>query len=420
MTGVQTCALPIYREGKSVKCTVLSASEDGIHVNLGGKNDGFIDKAEACEDGEYKPEDFPVGSVIEAIITKKRDESSGCVLLSKRRADLMKKTDEAVNQIRNNEIFEMVVKKDTKGGLIGSLGTYRVFVPASQVRLKFVPDLKKFVGKTLRLRALDINDIEHKIVASQRVILQEEKDEKDQKAEIFWDNVKPDVVVAGEVKRISPYGAFVSVDGIDCLAHIDHLSYSHIESPSEVLEVGKTYDFLVLKTDREKQRVSLGYRELQPHPFDKCMEKHPVGSVVKGKVISVLPYGAFVEIEPGVEGLVHVSEAAAAYVKDINEVLHAGDEVDVKVMAYDDQHRKTTLSIRACLDEAKPVSARAEKAAKKAEESDVYSEKSDNNVFANLLKDVGDKQEEKAEKPAKKATKAKKTEDAEKVETDKE
>ena len=126
------------------------------------------------------------------------------------------------------------------------------------------------------------------------------------------------------------------------------------------------------------------------------------------------------EIEPGVEGLVHVSEAAAAYVKDINEVLHAGDEVDVKVMAYDDQHRKTTLSIRACLDEAKPVSARAEKAAKKAEESDVYSEKSDNNVFANLLKDVGDKQEEKAEKPAKKATKAKKTEDAEKVETDKE
>lgn len=412
INAVNNETLTGYREGKAVKGTVLSANEDGIRVNIGGKNDGFIDKTEACEDGEYKPEDFPVGTEIEAIITKKRDDVSGCVLLSKRRADLMKKTDEAVNQIRNNEIFEMVVKKDTKGGLIGSLGTYRVFVPASQVRLKFVPDLKKFVGKTLRLRALDINDIEHKIVASQRVILQEEKDEKDKKAEIFWDNVKPDVVVAGEVKRISPYGAFVSVDGIDCLAHIDHLSYSHIESPSEVLEVGKTYDFLVLKTDREKQRVSLGYRELQPHPFDKCMEKHPVGSVVKGKVISVLPYGAFVEIEPGVEGLVHVSEAAAAYVKDINEVLHAGDEVDVKVMAYDDQHRKTTLSIRACLDEAKPVSARAEKVAKKAEESDVYSEKSDNNVFANLLKDVGEsKEEEKAEKPAKKAAKAKKTED---------
>lgn len=378
------------REGKAITGTVLSANADGIRVNVGVKNDGFIDKTEVVDDGEYNPEDYPVGSEITAIITKKRDDVSGCVLLSKRRFDLMRKTDEAVEQIRNGETFEIVVKKDIKGGLIGSLGTYRVFVPASQIRLKFVPDLKKFVGKTLRLRALDIDDLNRKIVASQRIILQEEKDEKDKKAEIFWENVKPDVVVAGEVKRISSYGAFVSVDGIDCLAHIDHLSYSHIDSPDEVLEIGKTYDFLVLKADREKQRVSLGYRELQPHPFDKCVEKHPVGSVVTGKIISVLPYGAFVEIEPGVEGLVHVSEAAAAYVKDINEVLHPGDEVTVKVLAYDEQHRKTTLSIRACLEEEKPATKAAKPVKKPVEESDVYSEKSDNNVFANLLKNVGD------------------------------
>lgn len=380
------------REGKPITGTVLSANADGIRVNVGVKNDGFIDKSEVVEEGEYNPEDYPVGSEITAIVTKKRDDVTGCVLLSKRRFDLMRKTDEAVDQIRNGEMFEMVVKKDIKGGLTGSLGTYRVFVPASQIRLKFVPDLKKFVGKTLRLRALDIDDINRKIVASQRVILQEEKDEKDKKAEIFWENVKPDVVVAGEVKRISSYGAFVSVDGIDCLAHIDHLSYSHINSPDEVLEIGKTYDFLVLKADREKQRVSLGYRELQPHPFDKCMQNHPVGSVITGKVISVLPYGAFVEIEAGVEGLVHVSEAAATYVKDINEVLHPGDQVTVKVLAYDEQHRKTTLSIRACLEEEKPTVAKAAKpAAKKVvEESDVYSEKSDNNVFADLLRKVGD------------------------------
>lgn len=378
------------REGKAITGTVLSADAEGIRVNVGVKNDGFIDKSEVTEDGEFNPEDYPAGMEITAIVTKKRDDVTGCVLLSKRRADLMRKTDEAVNQIRNGEMFEIVVKKDIKGGLIGSLGSYRVFIPASQIRLKFVPDLKKFVGKTLRLRALDIDDMNRKIVASQRVILQEEKDEKDKKAEIFWENVKPDVVVAGEVKRISPYGAFVSVDGIDCLAHIDHLSYSHIESPDEVLEIGKTYDFLVLKADREKQRVSLGYRELQPHPFDKCMEKHPVGSVVSGKVISVLPYGAFVEIEPGVEGLVHVSEAAATYIKDINEVLHPGDEVTVKVLAYDEQHRKTTLSIRACLEDEKPVAKAAKPVKKPVEETDVYTEKQDNNVFANLLKNVGD------------------------------
>lgn len=377
------------REGKAIKGTVLSADADGIRVNVGCKNDGFIDKAEACDEGEYKPEDYPVGMEVTAIVVKKRDDATGCVILSKRRADLMYKTDEAVDQIRNGETFELVVKKDIKGGLIGSLGTYRVFIPASQIRLKFVPDLKKFVGKTLRLRALDIDDANRKIVASQRVILQEEKDEKDKKAEIFWENVKPNVVVAGEVKRITSYGAFVSVDGIDCLAHIDHLSYSHIASPDEVLEIGKTYDFLVLKADREKQRVSLGYRELQPHPFDKCMEKHPVGSVVSGKVISVLPYGAFVEIEPGVEGLVHVSEAAAAYVKDINEVLHPNDQVTVKILAYDEEHHKTTLSIKACLEE-KPAPKAAKPAKKVVEESDVYSEKSDNKLFAQLLQNVGD------------------------------
>lgn len=378
------------REGKTISGTVISADADGIHVNVGGKIDGFIDKTEACDEGEYKPEDYPVGMEIVAIVTKKRDDALGCVMLSKRRADQMRKSDEEVDQIRHGETFEIVVKKDIKGGLIGSLGTYRVFVPASQIRLKFVPDLKKFVGKTLRLRALDIDDVGRKIVASQRVILQEEKEERDKKAEIFWENVHPDVVVEGEVKRISSYGAFVSVDGIDCLAHIDHLSYSHIDSPDEVLEIGKTYEFLVLKTDREKQRVSLGYRELQPHPFDKCMENHPVGSVVTGKVISVLPYGAFVEIEPGVEGLVHVSEAGAGYVKDINEVLHAGDEVTVKIMAYDEAHRKTTLSIKACLEEEKAAPKAAKPAKKVVEESDVYSEKSDNNVFAALLKDAAD------------------------------
>lgn len=381
-----------YREGRTVKGTVLSADEEGINVNIGGKNDGFISKDEACDEGEYKPEDFPVGMEIQAVIIKRRDDARGCVVLSKRKADRMRKSDEIVNSVRDGQTFEIVVDRETKGGLLGKLGSYRVFVPASHIRLKFVPDLKKYVGKTLRLRVIEINDAERKIVASQRVILQEERDERNKKVEIFWANVKPDVVVAGEVKRFTKYGAFVSVDGIDCLAHIDHLSYSHINSPDEVLEIGKTYDFLVLSTIPEKQRVSLGYRELQPHPFDKCMEKHPIGSVVTGKVISVLPYGAFVEIEPGVEGLVHVSEAAATYVKDLKEVLHSGDEVTVKIMDYDEIHRKTTLSIKACLDV--PEKPATKPAPKKSEESGVYSDKLDNNVLASLLQSVNDDAEE--------------------------
>ena len=138
------------------------------------------------------------------------------------------------------------------------------------------------------------------------------------------------------MKRATNFGAFVSVDGIDCLAHIVDLSWTHIKSVEDVLKIGETYDFVVLSADREKNKVSLGYKQLQPHPFVKAMENHPVGSVTKGKVVSVLPFGAFVEIERGIEGLVHVSEVAHNFVKNINEVVKVGDEVEVKVLGIDE------------------------------------------------------------------------------------
>jgi 4-hydroxy-3-methylbut-2-enyl diphosphate reductase len=195
----------------------------------------------------------------------------------------------------------------------------------------------------------------------------------------------------------------VSVDGFDCLAHIGDLSWTHIKTVDEVLKVGETYDFLVLSADREKNKVSLGYKQLQPHPFVACMEKHPVGSKLTGKVVSVVAWGVFVEIEPHIEGLVHVSEIAKSYVKDINEVVKVGDEVEVMVMSYDEANRKINLSIKACLpDDVKPEAepaaegeeAQAKKVkkvkAKKAddEEGKEWSEDTSNNPFADLLKDI--------------------------------
>lgn len=384
------------RNGQTVTGNVISANEKGIQLSLGNKFDGFIAASEVCLEGEYRPEDYQSGMKVAAVVLGKKDES-GCVPLSKKRADLQKEKDKEVEVIRDgNTTFELTVESMTKGGLLSHIGSYRVFIPASQVKTHYVSDLGKFVGKTLRLRVLDIDDANHKIVASQRVILEKEQAERAEKEEVFWDNVHPDVVVAGEVKRINDYGAFVSVDGIDCLAHKEHLSWSHIDSPSEVLEIGKTYEFLVLRTDREKKRVSLGYKELQPHPFDECMVNNPVGSVVKGKVISVLPYGAFVEIMPGVEGLVHVSEASSEYVKNIEEILHKGDEVTVKIMSYDPDNRKTTLSIKACLPETPADSAKApsekKRGSKKSDDSqDAYKEDVANNPLAGLLKDMEDK-----------------------------
>lgn len=385
-----------YRVGKRIKGTVISADEKGIKVSIGGKNDGFIRKEDVNIDGSYDPEQFTQGMVLDTKIIATNDPDTGCVLLSKKEVDEIKEADKIVETIRNGESFEITVDKPVKGGLLAKLGTYSVFIPASQIRERFVSDLKAYTGKKLSVTALEIDDAKHKIVASHRKVIETEKAAKE---EIFWTHVVPNVVVSGVVKRITPFGAFVSVDGFDCLAHIVDLSWYHIKSVDEVLTVGQTYEFLVLAADREKKRVSLGYKQLQPHPFVACMEKHPVGSTLKGKVVSVVPFGVFVEVEPHIEGLVHVSEIAHSYVKDINDVVKVGDEVEVMVLNYDEANKKINLSMKACIpEEPKPAKAENEETEKKVkkvktkkvepDEEIEWNEETANNPFADLLKDL--------------------------------
>ncbi len=391
-----------YRVGKRIKGTVISADEKGIKLSIGGKNDGFIRKEDVNIDGSYEPEQFTQGMELETKIISTNDPDTGCILLSKKEIDEIKEADKIVETIRNGESFDITIDKPVKGGLLAKLGTYSVFIPASQIKERFVSDLKAYAGKKMNVVALEIDDAKHKIVASHRKIVEAEKAEK---AEIFWTHVVPNVVVSGVVKRITPFGAFVSVDGVDCLAHIVDLSWTHIKSVDEVLTIGQSYEFLVLVADREKGRVSLGYKQLQPHPFVACMEKHPIGSTLKGKVVSVVPFGVFVEVEPHIEGLVHVSEVAHSFVKDINEAVKVGDEVEVKVLNYDEANKKINLSIKACLPEevkvSKPADAEDAEApkkvkkvkAKKLETEEVeWSEDISNNPFADLLKDLNIKE----------------------------
>ena len=397
-----------YKEGKRVTGTVISADEKGVHLNIGGKKDGLIPKDEVEIEGVYDPENYAEGTELEAIIIAKQDTESGCVLLSKKRVDLIKEGDKIVETVREGAVFELIADKVTKGGLLGKLGTYTVFIPASQIRMGFVKDLKQYVGKKLRLTALEIEDSEkrHKIVASQRKVIEEEKKQRE---EVFWANVKPQVIVNGKVNRVTNFGAFVSVDGFDCLAHITDLSWDHIKKVEDVLKIGESYDFLVLKVDREKGRVSLGYKQLQQHPFLKFLEEHPVGSVCHGKVVSIVSFGAFVQLATGIEGLVHVSEASDTFVQNINEVLHVGDEVDVVILAADEATRKVTLSRKAYLQMTNPApeavgdgdAAKAEKKSKHAKSAKGEEEAADsqwnedvvNNPFADLLKNaLGDEE----------------------------
>ena len=379
------------KDGKRMRVKVTFADEKGITVHFGSKVDGFIPADEASLDGSYKPEDYAEGSDIEAILTNSK-VVDGVYLFSKKKVDKIKEGDKIVDTIRNGELFELVVEKETKGGLIGKLGTYTVFIPASQIKEKYVHDLAHYVAKTLRLVVIEINDETKRIVATQKKVLEEEKKLRE---ETFWANVVPGVVVNGKVKGISKFGAFVSVDGFDCLVHISDIAWTKFKSIEDIIKVGKKYDFVVLKADQEKGKVSLGYKQLQKHPFDVAIETYPVGSVVSGKVTSIMPFGLFVEIVSGVEGLVHVSEASRQFVKDLNESFKIGDEVEVKLLGVDAADRKITLSIKACLPEdpdsekpqqfdKKESKPRASRKREESKSDTEWSETDANNPFADL------------------------------------
>lgn len=347
-----------YRENQRVKVTVESVDQTGVNVslNLGGKNDaGFIAASEMEIDGSFDPANYTVGETLEAIIIPKADAKSKTINLSKRKCDEIFVGDAAAQHILNGEDFKLKITSVTKGGLLGKLGSYTIFVPASQIRMGFVKNLEDYVGKELRLRMLPPKEEEggrkpnpKRIVASQRVILEEEKAQREDE---FWSNVVPGAVVEGKVKRFAQkdgkyFGIFVSVFNKDCLLHISDLSWTKVEDPSEVLKLNETYNFLVLKADREGDKVSLGYKQLQKTPYQLAAEKYHVGDVVKGTVARIKEFGAFISLEPGIDGLVHVSEISHNYIKSAADALKVGDEVEAKIINFEKD--KITLSIKAC------------------------------------------------------------------------
>ena len=347
-----------YRENQRVKVTIESIDQTGVSVslNLGGKNDaGFIAASEMELDGSFDPANYAVGETLEAIIIPKADSKAKTINLSKKKCDEILVGDAAAQHILNGEDFKLKITSVTKGGLLSKIGSYTIFVPASQIRMGFVKNLEDYVGKELRLRMLPPKEEEggrkpnpKRIVASQRVILEEEKAEREDE---FWANVVPGAVVEGKVKRFAQkdgkyFGIFVSVFNKDCLLHISDLSWTKVEDPSEVLKLNETYNFLVLKADREADKVSLGYKQLQKTPYQIAAEKYHVGDVVKGTVARIKDFGAFISLEPGIDGLVHVSEISHNYIKSAADALKVGDEVDAKIINFDKD--KITLSIKAC------------------------------------------------------------------------
>ncbi len=353
-----------YREGQRLKARVIKADSSGISVALEGatgKNDcGFIAKEEAELDGSYDPSNYNVDDVLSVVIIPKDNNSKDKTInLSKKAYDAIKADDEHVKKILAGEEFTLACTQEIKGGLLGKIGTYTIFVPASQIRIGFVKTLADYVNKPLRLKALPPKEEiaedgtkkprnAKRIVASQRIILESEKSAREEE---FWAKVYEGAIVNGKVKRFTSFGAFVSLKFMDALVHNSDLSWSkkRITDPGEVLEINKNYDFLVLSVDRENGKISLGYKQLQKRPTEIAQEKYPVGAVVKGKVARIVKFGAFVELEPGIDGLVHISQINRGWIQNASEALKEGDEVEVKVMAYDSD--RITLSIKELLPE---------------------------------------------------------------------
>lgn len=349
-----------YRKGMKVKGTVSHVDNEGISISIGTKKDGMIPNEEICLNGDIEQfkSTLRVGDSLEAIIIS-TDKS---LVLSHKAIQVLYKDDALIDGIKEGNEFTTTPSKAVKGGLLSKLGSYTVFIPASHIKNGFVSNLEQYVGKKMRVIALQdgVDDSKKKIVASQKELLNKEKKEKE---ENFWNNIEINEVVDGKVLRFAPFGAFVSVRGFDCLAHLSDLSWNNIQSPGEVLEINKTYEFVVIKLDREANRVSLGYKQLQLQPWQLAAEQFPVGSIVKGKVVRILSFGAFVELASGIDGLLHVSNMSWEWLDDISKAVKVGDEIEVVVIDADIENKRITLSRKPLLQQpeiAKPSKASQE------------------------------------------------------------
>src|SRR2546426_6188983 len=335
-------SFPTINEGEVVHGKVVRVDKDEVLVDIGYKSEGVIPVAELSIRRSVNPEDeVKVGDEIDALVLTKED-TEGRLILSKKRAgfEIAWKAIEAAAESGepvNGRVIEVV-----KGGLILDLGV-RGFLPASLVDIRRVQDLDEFLGKELRCKVIELNRSRNNVVLSRRAVLEEER--KDQRQKIL-DKLTPGDVVEGTISNIVDFGAFVDLDGMDGLIHISELSWSHVNHPSEVLEIGQNVRVKVLDIDRDRQRISLGLKQTQTDPWQQVLESYQEGDVVQGKVTKVVTFGAFVEILPGVEGLVHISELAQRHVENPREVVSQGDLVNVLILEVDAERRRLSLSLK--------------------------------------------------------------------------
>ncbi|MDI6901521.1 MAG: 30S ribosomal protein S1 [Anaerosomatales bacterium] len=336
-----------FDDGDLVTGTVVQVERDEVLLDIGYKSEGVIPARELSIRKDADPHDVvQLGDEIEALVLQKEDKD-GRLILSKKRAAYERSWAQIEEKFNNGENVVGEVIEVVKGGLILDIGL-RGFLPASLVDLRRVKDLHAFLGEKLECRVIEMDRNRNNVVLSRRVVLEE--DRKQERQEIL-EKLHKGQILPGTVSSIVDFGAFVDLGGIDGLVHISELSWSHVNHPSEVVSVGDKVEVQVLDVDLDRERISLGLKQTQDDPWKQLVKDFSVGVIVTGKVTKIVPFGSFVEIGEGVEGLVHISEMARGHVETPEDVVAVGDEVQVKVMDIDVDRRRISLSIRAANEE---------------------------------------------------------------------
>ena len=336
MADVEATLVKI-RPGQTVTGTVVQITDDEVCVNIGFKSDGLIKR------DDLVTENVQMGDEIEVEVVKVND-GEGNVLLSQRNILNRKAFAALVEKFENGEYVEGVGKEVVKGGLIAIVEGLRAFIPASQISNRYVEKIGEYVGKPMKLKIIEMDEQKKRLVASRRAVVKEEGAARKEK---IWSSIHEGDLVKGIVRRLTDFGAFVDIGGVDGLIHVTDLAWNHVKHPSEVVKPEQEVEVVILSLDPERERIQLGLKQTQAKPWDLVAEKCPEGAVVTGKVVRITTFGAFVELFPGVDGLVHISQCAPTRINKVEDAVNVGDEVQVKVLSVDSDAKRISLSIRA-------------------------------------------------------------------------
>ncbi|MCK9996482.1 MAG: 30S ribosomal protein S1, partial [Candidatus Krumholzibacteria bacterium] len=327
------------QEGQILKGTVIEVRDNEVLLNIGFKSEGVISREEFGSTSVAVNDTFDV-------FLEKLENLDGLVVLSKERADFLKVWDKIKVAHEAGDVVTGTVDRRIKGGLVVKLWGVDTFLPGSQVALRQVPNLEDMIGEEIQCRIIKKNKRRRNVVVSRRIVLEQEREEKKRS---LISELEKGQVRTGVVKNITDFGAFVDLGGIDGLLHITDLSWGRVSHPSEVVTIGQEIEVKVLDFEEQRERISLGLKQLQSYPWDNVDERYPEEAVVRGRVVSITNYGAFVELERGVEGLIHISEMSwTRHIKHPSKVVSIGDEVDVMVLKIDKENEKISLGLKQC------------------------------------------------------------------------